>query len=203
MNFAEIQNLWHVPQNRPSASHLEEIKMKFVADLNKRHRGIVVFLSVVGIALIFITGKILLHLIWPAPGAEPIDVAREWSIVPFFALPWIGWLVMVAQYRRHRTQHPNYDRSIPASVRALLDENRMERTRYKIISALQALTVLLLPLVVWQLRQVGKAGDEILVPAFVVAPLLIAGIFLFSTFRYRRTLLPRKRELEGLLAAYE
>lgn len=203
MNFAEIQNLWHAPHNRPSAAQLEEIKMKFVAEMSKRHRGIVVFMSLVGAALVFLTGKIVLHLLWPAPGKDTLDFAREWSVIPFFALPWIGWLSMVVQYRRHRAQHPNYDRSIPASVRALLDENRLERTRYKVISLLQLLTVLALPLIVSQLRAVGKTGDEILVPAFVIAPAIMLGIFLLSTVRYRRKLLPRKRELEGLLAAYE
>ena len=45
-------------------------------------------------------------------------------------------------------------------------------------------------------------GDEIVVPAFVIFPLLLLGIFLASTHRYRTKLLPRQRELENLLASY-
>lgn len=202
MNFAEIENMWRSPQNQPTAAQLEEIKMKFVNDLNKRHRGSVVFLTAVGVALAVFTGKIIFHLLWPRPGLDVVDLVREWAIIPFFALPWIGWMILVRRYRRHRSQHPNYDASIPASIRALLDENRLECARFKTVSWLQGVTLVVLPLIVFQLRAVGKAGDEILIPAFVIFPMIIIGIFAWSSFRYRRQLLPRKRELEALLASY-
>ena len=160
-------------------------------------------MSVVGAALVFITGKVIVHLIWPSPTVDTIALTREWAVIPLLALPWFGWFLMVRQYRRHRALHPNYQNSISSSVRALLDENRLERTRYKIIACLQLLTVILMPLIVYQLRAVGKAGDEVLVPAFVIFPAIILAIFLWSTVRYRRKLLPRKRELEALLASYE
>ena len=203
MNFAEIENMWRSPLNRPSPAQLEEQRMQFINDLNKRHRGFVLFMSVVGAALVFITGKIIVHLIWPSPAVDTIALTREWGVFPLLALPWIGWILMVRQYRWHRALHPNYETSISSSVRALLDENRLERTRYKIIAGLQLLTVILMPLIVYQLRAVGKAGDEILVPAFVIFPLIILAIFVWSTVRYRRKLLPRKRELETLLASYQ
>jgi hypothetical protein len=88
-------------------------------------------------------------------------------------------------------------------VRALLDENRLERARFKTVSWLQATTLVVPLLIVVQLRAVGKAGDEILIPAFVFLPAIIIAIFAGSSFRYRRRLLPRKRELEALLASYE
>ena len=202
MNFAEIENMWRSPQNRPTAAQLEEIKMKFVTDLNKRHRASVAFLTAVGIALALFTGRIIFDLLWRTSQIDTIDLAREWAIIPFFALPWIGWIFLLRQYRRHRSQHPNYDTSVSASVRALLDENRVERARYKTVSWLQGITLVVLPLIVFQLRAVGKAGDEILIPAFVIFPLIILGIFAWSSFRYHRQLLPRKRELEALLASY-
>jgi hypothetical protein len=203
MNFAEIEHMWRSPQNQPTAAQLEELKMKFVTDLNQRHRASVAFLSFVGIALIFFTGKIVLHLFWPSAGTDPVNLAREWAIIPFFALPWIGWGLLLRRYRRHRRHHPDYARSIDSSVRALLDENRLERARYKTVAWLQLAAVLVLPFIVFQLRAVGKAGDEILMPAFVVFPGIVLAIFIWSTSRYRRQLLPRKRELEALLAAYE
>ena len=176
--------------------------MEFINDLNKRHRGFVIFMSLVGSALMIITGRIVMHLIWPATASHPVIFSREWAVFPLLALPWIGWMLMVRQYRRHRTSHPNYESSISSSVRASLDENRLERTRYKLIACLQLLTVILMPLIVYQLRSVGKAGDEILIPAFVIFPAIIAVIFAWSTFHYRRNLLPRKRELEALLESY-
>lgn len=177
--------------------------MQFVTDLKKRHRGIATLLAMVGSALLVITGKFALDLIWPDGGVDKVDFAREWAIVPFLALPWVGWFMLLRQYRTHRTRHPDYEVSIGASVRALLDENRLERARYKVIACLQGAMLLALPLVVYQLRVVGKAGDEILVPAFVLFPAIIIGIFVASTWRYRTELLPRKRELETLLASYQ
>jgi hypothetical protein len=203
MNFADIENAWRSPHNWPSPAQLEKQKMQFVTDLKKRHRGLVAFLALVGVALLVITGKFAFDLIWPDAGVDKVDFAREWAIVPFLALPWIGWALLVRQYRAHRTKHPDYDVSIGASVRALLDENRMERSRYKLIAGLQLATLLVLPLVIFQLRAAGKAGDEILVPAFVIFPAIIAGILAASTWRYRTRLLPRKRELETLLASYQ
>lgn len=203
MNFADIENAWRSPHNRPSAAQLEEQKMQFVTDLKKRHRGIATLLAFTGSALLVVTGKFALDLIWPHAGVDKVDFTREWAIVPFLALPWIGWLMLLRQYRAHRTQHPDYEVSIGASVRALLDENRLERARYKVIACLQGATLLVLPLVIYQLRAVGKAGDEILLPAFVLFPAIIVGIFAASTWRYRTKLLPRKRELETLLASYQ
>src|SRR5215213_1599779 len=112
MNFAEIENTWRSPQNRPTPAQLEEIKMKFVTDLNKRHRGTVAFMGLLGTALLFMTGRIILHLLWPNPGSSTVNFSEEWALIPFFALPWIGWIIMVRRYRRHRAEHPNYESSI-------------------------------------------------------------------------------------------
>jgi hypothetical protein len=73
----------------------------------------------------------------------------------------------------------------------------------KIVLLLHGLVLLVLPVVVLQLRAAGKAGDEILVPALVLWPLLAAGIGGALLYYHRRRLLPRKRQLEALLAAYE
>lgn len=203
MSFAEFENTWHSPRNRPSVAQLEELKMKFVTDLNRRRRGLVYFLGMVGAVLAVITVALALHLISPDSPRDAIDPAREWAALAFLLLPWAGWGAMLRHYLRHRAAHRDYDRSIHASVQAALDENRMERSRYKLISLLQGLTLAILPLVIYQLRAAGKAGDEIVVPAFVLFPLILLGIFLASTYRYRVKLLPRKRELEELLAAYK
>jgi hypothetical protein len=62
--------------------------------------------------------------------------------------------------------------------------------------------LLMMPLIVYQLRTVGKAGDEIVVPAFVMLPVLIVCIHGGLWWHRRRVLLPRKRELEALLTTY-
>ncbi|HEX2853207.1 MAG TPA: hypothetical protein VHO24_08215 [Opitutaceae bacterium] len=202
MNFADIQQTWGSPSNRPSPAQIETEKMKFIADLNRRRRGNVLFLGLVFALLAFMTGKVVLHLVSPAPGLATVDLTQEWGIIPFFALPWIGWIAMLRLHRRHRRQHANYQGSINASVAALLDENRSERVRYKVIGALLIVSALLLPLIVFQLRAVGKAGNEILFPAFVLWPGYVVVVLLWASSHYRRKLLPRKSELEALLQQY-
>jgi hypothetical protein len=203
MNFDEIQQTWRSPLNQPSAAQLEKQKMVFVSDLKRRHRGNLLLLALVFALLAFFTGKLLLQVFWPDPQLDKIDLSREWAVLPFFALPWIAWIALVVLYRRHRRQHPDYAKSIHASVAGLLDENRMERVRYKIVGVLLAASVLVLPLVAHQLRAVGKSGDEILIPAYVIYPGYVLLTLVWSAFHYRRKLLARKRELEALLATYD
>lgn len=203
MNFADIETMWHSPQNRPDPAQLEKQKMAFVADLQRRRRGNLIFLALVFTMLVFITGKVVLHVWWPDPALDRVNLAREWAIVPFFALPWIGWFFMVRLHWQHHVNHPHSDASISASVAALLDENRAERTRYKFIAGLLVASVLVLPVIVFQLMGVGKAGREIVIPALVVYPAYVVGLLIWSWFHHQRKLLPRKLELEALLKSYE
>jgi hypothetical protein len=203
MNFADIETMWHSPRNRPNPAQLEKQKMEFVADLNRRRRGNLFFLALIFALLAFMTGKVASHVLWPDPALDRVDLAREWAIVPFFALPWIGWLFMVRLHRKHHVAHPHSDASISASVAALLDENRAERTRYKFIAGLLILSVLVLPVIVYQLMEVGKAGREIMIPALVIYPTYVVGMLVWSWFHHQRKLLPRKAELEALLKSYE
>jgi peptidoglycan/LPS O-acetylase OafA/YrhL len=86
---------------------------------------------------------------------------------------------------------------------ALLDEIAMARARLKVVASLHGATLVLLPLVVWQLRKTGKAGDEILWPAFVGWPLFAVGILVALWWYDRSRLRPRQRQLEALHREYE
>ncbi len=203
MNFADIENVWRSPHNRPSAAELEQQKMNLTTDLRRRHRSFVIFIAVVTGALVLLTGRMLLFALWPDPASDRFDFAQEWSFLLLLALPWAAALLFIRQYRRHRARHADYERSIAESVRALLDENRLSSARLKVVAILHGALLIMLPLVVYQLRAVGKAGDEILVPAFVVWPAVALGIGGGLLYHYRRKLVPERRRLEGLLAAYE
>ena len=199
----DLDHLWRSPHNQPSAAQLEQNKMKFLTDLRRRHRWSVVFMIWILVVMTFITGKVVVQLIWPDPSMDRIDPAREWGLVPLFALPWACLIIFFRHYRQHRARHADFAQSISASLRALLDENRIARERQKWVAGLWALMMVLMPLMVHQLRAAGKAGDEILVPAFVLLPLLMLGVFGGMWWRDRQILGPRQGHLETLLAGYD
>lgn len=177
--------------------------MHFVALLKKRRRAALGLLALTAMPLAYLTLKVASQLLRPGGGLDHVDFGREWAIVPFFFLPWIGWLVMLRLYRRHRIRHGNYGDSVQASVQALLDENRTEQARHKWVAGLLIASLALLPVIVAQLRAVGKAGDEILVPAYAIYPAYVLGMVVWMGFNLRRKLLPRQRELEALVKSYE
>lgn len=203
MNFAEIENLWRSPHNRPSAAEMEQQKMQFVTLLQKRRQAAFRLLAFTAIPLAFITVGAISHLLSPRPGLDRVDLGAEWALVPFLLLPLVGWGVMLRLYRGHRARHADYAGSVQASVRALLDENRTEQARSKWIMGLLLGSVALLPFIVGQLQAAGKAGDEILVPAYVIYPTYVAGMVAWTIFTLRRRLQPRERELEALVKSYD
>lgn len=202
MNFADIEKTWQSAENRPSAAQLEKQKMNLIDELHRRRRATRGLLWLTAIPLVLITGRLLLHALWPAPGLDPIDLSREWVIVPFFLLPWAGWFLMWHLHRRHAACHADCERSIQASVHALLDENRREGLRTVIIAALLLASLPLIGGVVWQLRAVGKMGDEVLIPAFVIYPTYVLWMVAWMGRDYLKKALPRRKELEALLADY-
>ena len=203
MSFDDLQSLWQTPENQPSAATRESMRTHFLVTLRARRRRVALFLGLVVAGLLVPTTLLLASLLRPASGVgKDIDVVREWSVFLLLALPWIGAGIFVRQFLRHRQRHPHPDQSIRDCLRALLDENRLARLRYLGAAVLNGLMLLLMPVIVRQLQASGKAGDEIVVPAFVVLPGLLLVIFVSLGLHYRRRLLPEKRSLESLLAAY-
>ncbi|MGH8018892.1 MAG: hypothetical protein ACREIA_11460 [Opitutaceae bacterium] len=173
--------------------------MKFVSELRRRRRGFVVFIIWVIAVLSIITGRLAFHLLRPDPASDTIDPAREWGAFLFLGLPWIVAIVLAWRHLRHRSRHARFERSIADCLRALLDENRVAQFAHRAVVLLHLAMLLVVPVVVYQLRAAGKAGGEILVPAFVIWPIIVLGIVAAMHWRYRRKLLPRQLELESLL----
>ncbi len=202
MKFTEIERLWRSPHNRPTADEMEIHKMKFLTDLRRRRRGEALFLALIFVLMSFFTGKLAWHWYRPDPSLDPLNLNREWGVVPFFALPWVGWSWMVWRHLRHRREHRAAQASIHQTLNALLDENRAQRTRLRVVAVLLVLSAALLPLIVLQLQSVGKAGRELVIPAYVIYPLYVVGTVGWAFVHDRRKLAPRQRELTELLATY-
>jgi protein-S-isoprenylcysteine O-methyltransferase Ste14 len=176
--------------------------MHFIAELRRRRRGQIRFLIITALPLLAGTVLFVQHLVWPGPADSPLDLQREWAVIPLLALPWLGWGLMAWLHRRAGARHPDAGRSINASVAALLEETRSEQARYRFIGGLLLACIIVLPLVAAQLRSVGKAGDEITVPFLVLFPAVLLAIVIGMAVHFHRKLRPRERELEALLADY-
>lgn len=202
MNFGDIEHLWRSPHNRPTAAQLEQQRMEFLNELRRRHRQTRGLLIITFLPLAFFTGRIVAHALFPAQGLDEFDLAREWTVVPFFALPWVAWLVLLRHFLRGSRQRRDSSASIRDSVSALLADNQRRRTFHRIVAGVLLASALLLPLIVHQLRAVGKMGDEVTIPVFVIYPLYVGCILIWLVVHDRRKLQPRGRELASLLKAY-
>jgi len=202
MNYDELEQAWRSPRNQPTATEIAADRQRFATELGRRRRGAKVFLSVVFGALSVITARLLWSLFWPEASGR-FDFAQEWAALVFLALPWVAAALLARRVLRHEREHRDPERSLAASVRALLDETQVSRTRLRVVATLHGVLLIVLPLVVWQLRAVGKAGDEILWPAFVGWPLIAAAILSAMWWHDRRALAPRQRQLEELVREYE
>lgn len=203
MNFADLEKAWRSPLNRPEPSALAQLKKEFIADHDRRRRNLKRFLFIVAVVITVITLRFLAFALRPEAGQPGFNPAREWGTVLLLLLPWGGVAFLARQLARHDRAHGDPAPSLAGSVRALLAENRMSRTRLKVMAWLHGATLLALPVVVYQLRAAGKAGEEILLPAFVIWPLIAAGIVFSLWWHDRRKLQPRQLELESLLKSYE
>lgn len=202
MNYDSLQSLWNSPRNAPNPSELAARQSQLLADLRRQRQRQSLFLGAVFAALAAFSVLLFLRFVWPAATPPPFDLQREWSVLPFFALPWVAWLLLLRAHRRQLSQHPAPERSIREGIEALLDDNRARRRRLIFIAALLATSAVVLPLAVQQLQSVGKAGPEIQFPAFVLYPAYVALFILGAVIHLRRSLLPRHRTLQALHQSY-
>lgn len=198
MNNNELDQIWNSCENRPGSGALAPQAEQFLKRLRSRHRGFVLVMSLAG----FWLALVLLRLAALVAKGGDLHLRQEWASLAMLSLPLSALILFINQYRRHRLNHAQPERSIHASLLALLDENRLAIARMKVIAGLHLGVLLLMPFALHQLRAAGKAGDELLFPAFVLLPLLVAAILATMAWCCRTRLLPRRRELREMLAAY-
>jgi len=197
MNSADLERAWRSPRNSADPAALARAGDRLFADLERRRRARRLFLALVLGALTLLSVRVALAT-FPRAGGPTIDPGRDWASLVFLALPWIGFIVLTRQMLRHERGHRQAEATIGDTVRGLLEENATARAGLRVTAGLLGATVLLLPVVVWRLRATGKAGDEILWPAFLGWPLLAGALLTALWWQDRHRLLPRRRHLEAL-----
>lgn len=197
MNSADLERAWRSPRNSADPAALATARDQLFARLRERRRARRLFLALVLGALTLLSVRVALATL-PRAGGPTIDPGRDWASLVFLALPWIGFIVLMRQMLRHERGHRRAGETIGDTVRGLLDENATARAGLRVTAGLLGATVLLLPVVVWRLRATGKAGDEILWPAFLGWPLLAGALLAALWWQDRHRLLPRRRHLKAL-----
>lgn len=202
MSFNDIEQAWRSPHNQPTAAQLEQDRLKFTATLRRRDLGFYAGMTLVFGWLTVITGRLIWFLLWPDPAKDRIDFTREWAVVPFLMLPWLGAILFVRQHLRRRAQRPDCERSIADSLRALVEQSRLSVSRMKNMLRLHLIGAPLLALCIQQIYAVGKARPHEVVSmiVFMAAVITISvGCLAYALFRNRR----ETRRLEALLQSYE
>lgn len=203
MTFADIEATWRSPHNRPSAAEITRLKATLTADLRARHRGFAFWMFIVLGALAWFTGRLIWFAWFGSTTKVRFDLRQEWGALVFLAVTWGAAILVVRRYLQHRARHTSHAWTIVDSVRAALDENRTAQARLRLIEILMGAMALMMPLAVYQLRAVGKAGDEVLLPAFVLVPAFVVMELLALRYYRRRKLYPRQLQLERILREYE
>ena len=201
MNLNEIETLWRSAHNHPSDEQLTHAKAQFINALQRRRRGFILSLSVACSVLSVITVLLAIQVLWPDPARAEIDLTREWAVLPLLALPWLAAVLFIRQFRRHRAQFQNYERSISASLRALRDQTLLSAKRLKTIMLLHLVATPVLAICIHQIYQAGKARPHELVSMIAFFSILIVvtlGCLAFQLSRDRKEI----HRLDALLANY-
>jgi hypothetical protein len=199
MNFADIQNAWASPHNRPSPAEIEAHKNTLATMLSRRRRS---FLAFIGPPLVALTLFTALYA-RKAMQEDLFGFGHEWAGPALLVLPWIAIFYFLRRHGAHLRRHPDYRSSLAASLRALLDENRQSQTRVKTIILLHLASLPLLAFALLQLTDAGKVRPHELrsMIAFFGTGIVVALISLLL-FHFRK-LRPEQARLQELLRAYE
>jgi hypothetical protein len=202
MNPDDLNALWHSPQNEPAPARLESDRQRFLTTLRQRDRGFRVCMALVFGWLTVVTGRLVWVVVSPTPGRQPIDFTREWAVLLFLALPWLGAILLVRQHRHRSAWHPAAEPSISDSLRALVGQCRGATARVRTLLWLHVLGVPLLAVCLRQIIHAGKAQPhEIpsMIAFFACVVALSMGGLACELWRQRR----ETRRLERLLQDYE
>jgi hypothetical protein len=202
MNWTELETLWRSPNNQPANPDWDRQRRNVLQAYRRRDRGVQICLGLALFWFTWVTGRLVAFLIWPDPVKDRIDWSREWAVVPFLLLPWFGAVGMAVRYWRRRREHPDYDRSLAGSLRALLEQSRDSARRLRLMLGIHLVGVPLLALCLVQLQDVGKTTGNQLTSMIV----FMAAVVIFSVGGISLSWRSQRREirrLEGLLRDYE
>lgn len=198
MDFERLERAWNGPANTPSEAASAYVVDGMMQTLRRR-RGIMRRVYLVGVLLTLWTVAIAYDAV---VDPFPFDIRREWAVLVLAAVPWIGFAFLWRERRRHFLAHPDPYRSVAATLRALLDENRSAQRGCRFAWALAPVATAALGLSLMQLVQVGKMSLQNVIQGSTGVAVIMAIIGGWAAWRQFRVLKPENARLQRLLAEY-
>jgi hypothetical protein len=152
MTFAEIENVWKSAGNAPGRDEMNRYHEHFVATIRKRRRATLTGLVLVALVLAFQIGS----FVQSARSEGAFNVTREWAALLFLLLSIAVLAIVARRHLAHLHRYDSYTASIGDSLRALLDEVRVQVSKLRIAMLGFTAGMLLLPLITDQLQEAGK-----------------------------------------------
>ena len=199
MTFDDLAPAWNSSTNAPDPAQLDRYKASVVKRLDKDHRDFLWHFGMAGGFTIFLAGGFVQYL--RSGGA--FDLGSEWASLVFLLLPIGVAAIFLRGFIQHRRQHPRYDLSIAAALRAMIDENRLARLRLRVSMSVLTVAMALMPVVTHQLQFVGKQRPHEAASMLAVFGLAYVVAMGWQIWTYRFKLLPENFRLKELFASYE
>jgi hypothetical protein len=198
MNFERLEQAWNSHANDPPRAAMAYLTEEVMADLKKRRRGLTGLLAWGAFALLAETGLV----ISAAMDEGVVELSREWGILLPFALGWIVLAIVLRHFQRHLDRHPDPHLSMPATLAALIDFNRGEMWRVRVMAGAFALLLVAIAITVVQLEAVGKMTPGNVRDMGTLFGLFLASLGVYAAWRYFRVLKPEHDRLVRLRQDY-
>lgn len=199
MDFERLERVWRSNANSPNAASAAHLMEEIMDTLKRRRRNFEVFISLIGMALLVWTVKV----IWEGmTGQFPFDPGLEWGLFLLLALPWIALFTVRGAYNKHLRAHPDPYTSAPDTLRALIDENATARRHLWLGGLFIAALVGVIALVLRQLLEVGKMSSENVMQGSLLFGGLLVVVLILTAADYAFRLRPEGRRLQRLLHEY-
>ena len=198
MNFERLEQAWNSHANDPPRAAMAYLTEEVMEDLKVRRRRLTGILTIGALALMAETGLIVSAAI----DHDVMDLGREWGALLPFALGWAVLLLMFRHLRRHLGQYPDPHLSMPATLAALIDFNRGEMWRIRLMAVAFAVLSVTLVVAVGQLEAVGKMTAGNVRDMGILFGLLVASLGAYGAWRYFKVLKPEHDRLVRLRQDY-
>ena len=198
MDFERLEQVWNSHANDPPSAAVAYLTEEIMDDLKKRRRQIAGLLAIGAVALAAQTALVVAA----AVDDRVMDLGREWGTLLPFGLAWVVLLVVLRQHRRHLGRHPDPHLSMPATLAALIDFNRGEMARIRIMAVAFAALAAALVVAVGQLEGVGKMTAGNVRDMGILFGVLVASLGAYGAWRYFGVLRPEHDRLVRLRDEY-